>query len=97
MLIVLPTGQPVLPGLRSRPLLSGVARGVGLRQVRLDVLPGLRSRPLLSGPHRGREGAARRVLPGLRSRPLLSEDDVGHAGQGTARVAGASVPAFVER
>ena len=61
------------------------------------VLPGLRSRPLLSDELLSGHTGRRLVLPGLRSRPLLSVHDPGAAVRLAPRVAGASVPAFVER
>ena len=94
---VVVAGPPaVLPGLRSRPSLSGLVRGVAALSG--PVLPGLRSRPSLSAGAAGRQGPKRLgVLPGLRSRPSLSGHAPSFSGAPKTSVAGATVPAFVER
>ena len=62
------------------------------------VSPGLRSRPSLSAKELEDERqACLRVSPGLRSRPSLSGRHLVHARPRRHRVAGTTVPAFVER
>ena len=78
---------PVLPGLRSRPLLSApppAFRGSPPGW----VLPGLRSRPLLSDRRDRERGMRALVLPGLRSRPLLSGPVAGNPADGAGVLPG---------
>ena len=62
------------------------------------VSPGLRSRPSLSVlAARPVRHAREDVSPGLRSRPSLSDAKASTSSGPTNSVAGATVPAFVER
>ena len=87
----------VSPGLMSRPSLSEAVGPlpVGLR---LHVSPGLMSRPSLSAREHLRADGTVGVSPGLMSRPSLSETRIECTAYApTTSVAGADVPAFVER
>ena len=86
----------MLPGLPSRPSLS--VAGARCPSPAARVLPGLPSRPSLSVARPGYPTAGRwPVLPGLPSRPSLSVLSMSLARIVSGCVAGATVPALIER